>query len=231
MEQTKPGLKILEATQFRSIDLKAESNGLITLRKSGKNALRYHEICMGFDIETTTLDNRRGYMYHWQMSINNYVILGRRWIEFRQVIDWIRQELALRRNTRIIIWIANEGFEFQFIRKQFNFTRVFAKDLRQPLVAIIDDCIEFRDCLAISGGSLAQLAKDYTETQKLVGDLDYKKIRSYKTPLTEQEKAYCINDVVILSEWARYMFDSPPKAMQFSPPSDSRYSMLSLILP
>ena len=215
--KTKSNLQILEATQYRSIDLRSESKGLITFRKSGAKALRYHEIYMGFDIETTTLDNRRGYMYHWQLSINNYVILGRRWIEFRQVIDWIRQTLALRKNTRIIIWIANEGFEFQFIRKQFNFTRVFAKDLRQPLVAIVDDCIEFRDCLAISGGSLAQLAKDYTKTQKLVGDLDYKKIRSYKTPLTEQERAYCINDVVILAEWSEYMFNEYVKPKLWLP--------------
>ena len=205
MQQIQP--IVLEATQYHLIDLKKESLTIIPFKKSGKDALRYHEICMGFDIETTTLDNHHGYMYHWQLSINDYVILGRRWHEFHAVIRWIKKELGLRSNTRIIIWIANEGFEFQFLRKQFSFTRVFAKDVRQPLLAVLDDCIEFRDCLAISGGSLKQLAKDYTKTQKMVGDLDYSIIRNYTTPLLADEKQYCINDVVILSEWARYMFD------------------------
>ena len=217
MNQIQNKVIVLDHTQLHLIDLKKESKGLITFRKSGKNALRYHEIYMGFDIETTTLENHHGYMYHWQLSINDYVICGRRWIEFRKTIDYIRQQLALRKNTRIIIWIANEGFEFQFIRKQFNFTRVFAKDTRQPLIAIVDDCIEFRDCLAISGGSLAQLAKDYTQTQKLVGDLDYKKIRNYNTPLTDQEKAYCVNDVVILSEWSEYIFNNYIKPLKWLP--------------
>ena len=199
--------KVVDPTQLYLIDLQKESKSLIMFRKSGKNALRYHEICMGFDIETTTLENHHGYMYHWQLSLNEWVICGRRWHEFHRVIEWLKKGLQLRKNTRVICWIANEGFEFQFLRKQFNFTRVFAKDVRQPLVAVMDDCIEFRDCLAISGGSLAQLAKDYTKTQKMVGDLDYSIIRNYQTPLTDEEKQYCINDVVILSDWASYMFD------------------------
>lgn len=200
--------KVLDPTQLHLIDLHSESKGLIAFKKSGKDALRYHDICIGFDIETTTLENHHGYMYHWQLSINDYVILGRRWHELHSTIRWLKKGLQLRKNTRIICWIANEGFEFQFIRKQFHFTKVFAKDLRQPLIAIMDDCIEFRDCLAISGGSLKQLAKDFTATQKMVGDLDYSVIRNYETQLTNEEKQYCINDVVILSEWARYMFDT-----------------------
>jgi len=199
--------KVVDPTQLHLIDLKQESKSIIPFKKSGKDALRYHEICIGFDIETTTLENHHGYMYHWQMSVNDWVICGRRWHELHAVIRWLKKGLQLRKNTRIICWIANEGFEFQYIRKQFNFTKVFAKDVRQPLLAVIDDCIELRDCLAISGGSLKQLAKDYTATQKLVGDLDYSIIRNYTTPLTEEEKQYCVNDVVILSEWARYMFD------------------------
>ena len=177
------------------------------IKNRGKNKLRYIQMFSGFDIETTTLPNKNAYMYIWQMSINDEIILGRTWLEFITLLEGIRDILVLRTTTRVIIWVANLGFEFQFLRKWFNITRVFAKEQRQPLYAIIDDCIELRDCLSITGGNLDQLAKDYTTTQKLVGDLDYSKIRNYKTELTEKELAYCINDVKILSEFSEYIFN------------------------
>lgn len=63
-----------------------------------------------------------------------------------------------------------------------------------------------RDPLPISGGSLAQLAKDFTKTQKLVGDLDYSILRNSNTPIKKGELQYTINDVVILKEWSEFIF-------------------------
>ena len=39
------------------------------------------------------------------------------------------------------------------------------------------------------------------------GDLDYDIPRSFKTPLTEEEENYCINDVAILAEFSSFIFD------------------------
>ena len=193
--------------------------GIVLIRQHDKTNIGYIVMYSGFDIETTTMPNHNGYMYHWQMSINNDVILGRRWDEFIDLIDWIKGVLDLSPERRILVWIANAGFEFQFLRKRFRITDIFAREIRQPLRFVIDDCIECRDCLQISGGNLDFLAKNYCKTQKLVGDLDYSKERSYLTPMTKKEKGYCINDVVVLSEWSKYIFDTyiiPDKFIPFT---------------
>lgn len=161
----------------------------------------------GFDIETTNMiDTKHAYMYIWQCAVNDLVLLGRTWDEFTLVITILKEFNGLCSSKRIIIWIANLSFEFQFIRKRFNFTKIFAKEQRKPLYAIIDDCIELRDPLPISGGSLAQLAKDFTITQKLVGYLDYSILRNSNTPIKKGELQYSINDVVILKEWSEFIF-------------------------
>lgn len=169
----------------------------------------YLDLHCGFDIETTNIISEKyAFMYIWQFAINDNVIIGRTWFQFVQLLERLRRIYTLRETTHIIIWVANLSFEFQFFRKWVNVTNVFAKERRQPLKVVIDDCIEFRDCLAISGGSLSQLAKDYTKTQKLVGDLDYNILRNSHTELTPQELAYCINDVVILSEFSQFIFNT-----------------------
>lgn len=175
--------------------------------KGGRKPINYLLLYSGFDIETTNMPStKHAYMYIWQLALNDMVLLGRTWDELTLVIRILEEYNNLCSSKRIIIWIANLSFEFQFIRKRFNFTRIFAKEQRNPLYAIIDDCIELRDPLPISGGSLAQLAKDYTKTQKLVGDLDYRIIRNSKTIVKGVELQYCINDVVILKEWSEFVF-------------------------
>lgn len=175
--------------------------------RGGRKPINYLMLYSGFDIETTNMsDTKHAYMYIWQLALNDMVLLGRTWDEFTLVIRILEEYNNLCSSKRIIIWIANLSFEFQFIRKRFNFTKIFAKEQRNPLYAIIDGSIELRDPLPISGGSLSQLAKDYTITQKLVGDLDYSIIRNSKTSVKGVELQYCINDVVILKEWSEFVF-------------------------
>lgn len=175
--------------------------------KGGRKPINYMLLYSGFDIETTNMiDSKHAYMYIWQCALNDIVLLGRNWEEFILVINIIKTYNDLCSSKRVIIWIANLSFEFQFIRKRFNFTKIFAKEQRKPLYAIIDECIELRDPLPISGGSLAQLAKDFTKTQKLVGDLDYSILRNSNTPIKKGELQYTINDVVILKEWSEFIF-------------------------
>lgn len=185
---------------------------LFALHSRGKNECRYYQLYCGFDIETYTIpSNHHAYMYVWQLSLfglENYVIIGRKWYEFKKVIEALKNVLSLNSKRRLLIGVANLGYEFQFLRHQYKWSKIFAKELRQPIYAIMDNIIEFRDILQITGGSLSQLAKDYTETQKLVGDLDYTIPRNSKTPLTDEELQYCINDVVIVSEFMKYLFET-----------------------
>lgn len=172
----------------------------------GMHKKRYLKLHCAFDIETTTLyDTKTSFMYIWQFQINDITIIGRTMNEFIDLLTELKSKLATP-SARLIVWVANLGFEFQFIRNYFTISELFAKKKREPLKFLLNDFFEFRDALAISGGSLSQLAKDYTTTQKLVGDLDYTILRSHKTQLTDNELAYCVNDVVILKEFSEYIW-------------------------
>lgn len=183
----------------------------------GKHKHKYLELHCAFDIETTTLiEEKRAYMYIWQFQINEVTIIGRTMPQFIDFLDQIKKRLYAP-GARLIVWVANLGFEFQFIRKYFEISEMFAKKKREPLKFLLNGFFEFHDALAISGGSLEQLAKDYTETKKLVGDLDYSILRNYKTLLSEKELDYCINDVVILKEFSEYIWEKFIKEEKFLP--------------
>lgn len=170
------------------------------------NAKEYLLIGCGFDIETTKV-GKNSYMYHWQLSLGNEVYLGRTWNSFIDLIYKIKDKLKLKNNERILMYIANLSFEFQFLRKRIPITAIMAKAKRNPIMLEIDGFIEVRDALAITGTNLATLAKNYCTTQKLVGDLNYSILRNSVTEMTEKEKEYCINDVVILKEFSEYIFN------------------------
>lgn len=185
----------------------------IWIAKKGKHKRSYLQLYCGFDIETYTYINK-GYMYIWQFSLygkdGNFIIIGRTWKDFVKLIDTLIYDLDLSSEKRIIIGICNLGFEHQFMKRHFigRWSKTFAKEKRQPVYAILDDCIEFRDILMITGGSLKTLAKEYTQTQKLVGDLDYSIPRNFLTTLTEKELRYCYNDVAIVAEFMVYLFNT-----------------------
>lgn len=182
----------------------------------GEHKFQTLELYSGFDIETTNIfqiDGWAAYAYHMQLSLSNgsdtFVYFFRHWEHVSWFLDLIIDHYKISSENRLVIWIANFSFEFQFMRRRFSWDQdefaFFAKEDRQPLKATYRG-IEFREALSISGGNLAFLAKTYCKTQKLVGDLDYSIERNSKTKLTDQERAYCENDVVILSEFSEYMF-------------------------
>lgn len=171
---------------------------------------KYIRICAGFDIETTRIGNY-AYMYHWQLSWNDDDLLLRKWSDFEYLIDQLNQWLQPKK-AYIIFWVANLGHEFAFLSRRFRWSKIFARESHNPLTATTGQ-IDFRECLSISGqGGLANLAKNYCQTRKLKGELNYNKIRNSLTPLTdgtggtENEIGYVQNDVRILAEWADYIF-------------------------
>lgn len=175
----------------------------------------YLKAPMSFDIETTT-KGTLSFMYIWQMGIGKDVILGRKWEQWISLLKWLSEKMELDpEKKRVIIWDHNFSYEFSFIKRRLPWHHrkdgscdIFAMSPTQVVKAVTEYGFEFRDSLVLSGESLAGLAKDYTKTQKLVGDLDYSVPRCSKTRLTEEEKGYCINDAVILTEYASYLYDT-----------------------
>lgn len=139
-------------------------------------------------------------MYVWQFGINGFVILGRTWNEFINMMQTISETLELSGKKRLIIYVHNLSYEFQFIRNLFDWERVFSIDLRKPIYAITKGGFEFRCSYLLSGYSLAKLGEQLNKYKcaKMVGDLDYSLIRHSGTPLTDKEIGYCINDIKVV---------------------------------
>lgn len=182
-----------------------------------RESVKYKRIYCGFDIETTNMPNKHAYMYHWQLAVNSEYYYGRTWDTFIECYNMLVKRFEPSKNERILIWVHNLSFEFSFIKNRFKWAKdtdkngickplIFALDDRKIVYAVTNDFVEFRDSAVLTGMTLSKLAKTYCKTQKLVGDLDFKKIRNSKTILNENEKAYCKNDVVILSEFAEFIF-------------------------
>lgn len=142
-------------------------------------------------------------MYVWQFGINGCVFMGRKWGEFLCLIERLSSLLQLSVNHRLICYVHNLSYEFQFISKLFDWERVFSIDLRKPIYAITKCGLEFRCSYLLSGYSLAKLGEQLTKYKcaKLVGDLDYTLLRHTQTELTTQEIMYCVNDVLVVMNY------------------------------
>ena len=111
--------------------------------------------------------------------------------------------MDLDNKRRLVIWVHNLAFEFQFFRRFVNVIDGFYKDPREPLKVVIDGGIEFRDSYALSNMTLQKFCENEPGViyYKLSGDeYDYNKIRTAETPMTDYELAYCYNDVRGLCE-------------------------------
>lgn len=173
-------------------------------RLRSKKKVLYFDTPCAFDIETTSFISYNGektaIMYEWTLGVNGLVIIGRTWDEFLKCIEKLIECLDISLNKRLVIYVHNLSYEFQFICKRFEWEKVFAIDNRKPVYATTTDGIEFRCSYLLSGYALAKLAKNLTtiKIEKLVGDLDYSLLRHSDTPLTDKEKGYCVNDVKIV---------------------------------
>lgn len=164
--------------------------------------IKYINFPAAFDIEASSFEDgedKIACMYIWQIGINGYVLTGRTWGEFCKTIQYIHEYYHLDHTRRLVIYVHNLPYDSQFFRKFFKWDSIFAKDLKKPLY-MISDGIEFRDSLALSCCSLESVGKDLVKYKvaKMVGDLDYDKLRTPVTPLTDKEMGYCVNDVFVL---------------------------------
>lgn len=159
---------------------------------------------VSFDIETSSwkdeAGNKRANMYIWMMSVNGVSTYGRTWNQLRWFLEEIAMKLKLSHDRRMVVYVHNLSYEFQFMKNQLFITEVFARKKRHPIKCLINDCFEFRCSYFLSGLSLAKVAENIqsVKIEKKVGDLDYSKIRHYNTSLTDTELGYCEYDVKIL---------------------------------
>lgn len=176
----------------------------------------YINLGSGFDCETSQFYNHekyeklsedyknalKSYVYIWQFSVGNDIYLCRDINLFENFIIQLDSACDVHNNAKLIVWDANLKFEYSFFKHIFKkyISKIFAKSKTEILTISVLKHLEFKECLGVFGKSLDEIAKNYTKTKKLKGDLDYNLIRTPETKLTKDEINYCINDVAILSE-------------------------------
>lgn len=173
--------------------------------KSGKHKM-YQRNPMTFDIETSKIPtddegHYQAFIYIWQVCIEGNVVFGRRWEELQEFMQKVVNAYKLSEGERVVVYVHNLSFEFQFIQDYFKFTDVFAMASRSILTAKTAH-LEFRCSYKLSNMSLAKFIENTPNTlhYKGVDDLDYATVRTPDTPLTEVEYGYCFNDVKGLYE-------------------------------
>lgn len=191
-------------------DFIKEVGELETVKQSER--LEYYNVPAAFDIETTSLrtpDNVKfATMYVWQFGLNGVSIIGRTWLEFKRLLSQLTKYYELSHNKRLIVYVHNLAYEFQFMRKKIEWEKdgdgndvVFSLKKRRPIYALAKCGIEFRCSYFLSNCALSYIGAEMLfkyPVQKMVGDLDYKMVRHSETPLSPKEIEYCLNDIRVV---------------------------------
>lgn len=137
--------------------------------------------------------------YIWQFSVNGEVYYGRELTDFLKVLS------DLPSDVKIIIWVHNLSYEFQFLCNILTWKDVFARTPHKPMKCVSNEYpnIEFRCSYMLTRLSLDSWGKQLG-VSKMTGDLDYDVIRTPRTILTDKEMKYCEQDCKVVDAGIRY---------------------------
>jgi hypothetical protein len=167
---------------------------ILKRKKRKKGSRDYLDVITAFDIESSRLDDiEQSVMYIWQWQIgDDLTVVGHYWD------DWISilKAFAERYESWLVVYVHNLSYEFSFLKGVYEFMpdEVFCMDSRKILKCEMFDHIEYRCSYLLTNMSLDKFLKKFNvENKKLT--YDYSKIRYPWTHLSDEEMAYCINDV------------------------------------
>lgn len=204
-------MKFFTNADWKNISESLKGCWVQSSKKRDKKAF-FCNVAMAFDTETSSFKVlekdekgndivlKRACMYLWQFGVCDEVYYGRTYEDLYTFLDSLKKALKLSAKRKIVVYVHNLAFDFQFIRSHFHVSEVFAREERKVMFAEIDECIVFKCSYVLTNKSLDMLSEE-TETKKLVGDLDYELLRTPLTTLTEKEKMYAENDIKILLEY------------------------------
>ena len=211
---------ILYDHQLREAKFNIEEKRVHHKRKDGKDKQDIRKKCfdiLTFDIEVTSGwikedGSITGYYpgmpeeywngmqpfalcYLWQFSFNDQVYYGRDLKDFIQVLEDLPEDIEC------IFWIFNLSYEFEFLQSILTLDTVFARSPHHPMKCTFKEFprIEFR-CAYVLENTKLEYWGDDLGIKKLVGQLDYEKIRTPLTPLSAEELEYGEHDCLIVYE-------------------------------
>lgn len=158
----------------------------------------FYNVPISYDIETSSYydndNNKQALTYMHGLMIDNTYIYFRKWAEFK---DFINRLKYLIHPHKIIIYVHNLSYEFQFFCKQLKITSVFARKERRPIKCRSGN-IEFRCSYFLTNLSLKKLAENNGYSYKEI--YDYSKYRDYNTHLSYDEILYNLIDCKIVTQ-------------------------------
>lgn len=171
-----------------------------------KKKVHYVEHLAAFDIETSSYTDggeKRAVVYSYALAIDDTIYHARKADEFFSLLEKIAAEMELSLDRRLVIYVHNLAYEWQFIKHYMQWDSAFAIGSERRIARAVSTLgIEFRCSYVLTNKPLAAVGKD-VGVQKMVGDIDHTLIRNSFTPLSDEEMGYIDNDVRILIEFER----------------------------
>lgn len=190
-----------------------------TGREKARPVYTYKELHCAFDIETSTaytvnimtgVTDWYSAMYVAQFAVDNIGIRFRLWSHVREFFVKFPKMLNLHKDEMVVVWVHNLDYETSYLKHRLNINgrSFFGKSRQKPIKYIAEEHIYFHDSYSITNSSLEMLAKLYnTKHRKTKADIDHDKPRNFMTPLTRTEERYIFNDVFILTDFAKTLYD------------------------
>lgn len=165
---------------------------------------------MTMDIETSTINRGTEHSLAFTYSIAVYIadmcLLFRTWKDYLTFIRRLTAKLGMTYKNRLVCYVHNLPYEFQFMRDFMHISEVFATQKRK-VVKCLSDGIEYRCSYKLTNMGLARFTSSIPNLKhgKLSGaDFDYSKLRTPSTYLYPNELSYIYNDVAGLYEALDY---------------------------
>ena len=217
---------------------------LRTISQKTRNKKPVSYLCefMTFDIETTTVippkdkDGKykftpTAFMWHWQACVGGFLVFGRFWEEFFEFIKTLQIWLKFKRGEKhFVCYVHNLGYELGFLYPFFEEYfggeyEVFATGSHHPIRVTCGNGLEFRCSYKLSNMSLyyATTTEIGVQHPKAYGDLDYKKFRTAKSPVTMTEKGYNASDVLSLYEYIKSVLAHNKDTLETIPMTSTGY--------
>ena len=206
MKLSETGRKIHKAEDLILSDLPAFEK--LPPPKGYRRKELYNKQICAFDIETTTLPSiNQSFIYIWQFAIEDFVIVGRSWDQFKRLLKLLK---VVTGGRKTVVFVHNLSYEIVWLSGLFHFENedIFCTESRKVLKANIGN-LEFRCSYRLTNLDLKSLTRRYNvQHQKLSGEeFDYSAIRYPWTELTDQQIDYCVNDVLGLIESMHAILD------------------------
>lgn len=174
----------------------------------GKNRTYINDF-ITMDIETTTVRREPdpiAFTYSIAVYITQKCLLFRTWRDYNEFVWKLNKRLELNSYFRLVCYVHNLPYEFQFMRDFIHLTDVFATKPRK-VVKCLGNGIEYRCSYKLTNMGLAKFTTSIPNLPhvKLSGDdFDYSVLRTPSTVLLPSELDYIFNDVAGLYEALDY---------------------------